>query len=192
MYPWEARELLCTLVGADSLHRERLPGQDTRVLDSMLIDILFFSIFSSIFDYLTSKNLVVLDAADFRVWDSDISREAVLCKHEVSCKSDSFKLCLHEHPEIKHIKISSSCFSFSGDIQDPPGQGPVQPALGDPASAGGLDWVTHRGPFQPQPFCDSVIFFFSSCLSAEHQEILQNRSGAEIILSVLVNLVCVL
>jgi len=29
--------------------------------------------------------------------------------------------------------------SFSGDIQDPPGQGPVQPALGDPASAGGVD-----------------------------------------------------
>jgi len=47
--------------------------------------------------------------------------------------------------------------SFSGDIQDPPGRGPVQPALGDPASAGGLDWVTHRGPFQPRPFCDPVI-----------------------------------
>ena len=31
------------------------------------------------------------------------------------------------------------CISFSGDIPDPPGQGPVQPALGDPASAGGLD-----------------------------------------------------
>ena len=29
--------------------------------------------------------------------------------------------------------------SFSGDIQDPPGRGPVQPAVGDPASAGGLD-----------------------------------------------------
>ena len=29
--------------------------------------------------------------------------------------------------------------SFSGDIQNPPGQGPVQPAVGDPASAGGLD-----------------------------------------------------
>jgi len=27
--------------------------------------------------------------------------------------------------------------SFSGDIPDPPGQGPVQPAVGDPASAGG-------------------------------------------------------
>ena len=29
--------------------------------------------------------------------------------------------------------------SFPGDIQDLPGQGPVQPAVGDPASAGGLD-----------------------------------------------------
>ena len=29
--------------------------------------------------------------------------------------------------------------SFSGDIQDPPGRGPLQPAVGDPASAGGLD-----------------------------------------------------
>ena len=28
--------------------------------------------------------------------------------------------------------------SFSGDIQDPPGEGPVQPAVGDPASAGWL------------------------------------------------------
>jgi len=29
--------------------------------------------------------------------------------------------------------------SFSGDIQDPPGQGPVRPAVGDPVLAGGLD-----------------------------------------------------
>jgi len=29
--------------------------------------------------------------------------------------------------------------TVSGDIQDPPGQGPVQPAVGDPALAGGLD-----------------------------------------------------
>jgi len=29
--------------------------------------------------------------------------------------------------------------SFSGDIQDPPGQGPLQLTVGDPASAGGLD-----------------------------------------------------
>jgi len=30
--------------------------------------------------------------------------------------------------------------SFSGDIQDPPGRGPVQPALREPASAGGWTW----------------------------------------------------
>jgi len=29
--------------------------------------------------------------------------------------------------------------SFSGDIQDPPGQGPLQPTVGGPASAGGLE-----------------------------------------------------
>jgi len=29
--------------------------------------------------------------------------------------------------------------SFSGDIQDLPGQGPLQPTVGNPASAGGLD-----------------------------------------------------
>jgi len=39
--------------------------------------------------------------------------------------------------------------SFSGDIQESPGQGPVQPALGDPALAGGLDSLIPRGPFQP-------------------------------------------
>ena len=52
-------------------------------------------------------------------------------------------------------------FSFSGDIQDPPGQCPVQPAVGDPASAGRLDWVALRSPFQPQTFCDSVMSRFS-------------------------------
>ena len=37
----------------------------------------------------------------------------------------------------------------------------VRPAVGDPASARGLDKMTHWGPFQPQPFCDSVILWFS-------------------------------
>ena len=46
--------------------------------------------------------------------------------------------------------------SLSGDIQDLSGQGPVQPAVGDPASAGGVDWTIPRGPFQPRTFCDSV------------------------------------
>jgi len=47
--------------------------------------------------------------------------------------------------------------SFSGDVQNLPGHGPVQPAVGDPALAGGLDQMIHRGPFQPPPCCDSVI-----------------------------------
>ena len=48
------------------------------------------------------------------------------------------------------------------DLQNLPGQCPVQIAVGDPASAGGLDWMTHRGSFQPQTFCDSVIHAFLS------------------------------
>jgi len=48
--------------------------------------------------------------------------------------------------------------SFSGDIQNPPGQGPVQPALCDPALAGGLDQTIPRGPFPPLLFCDFVIW----------------------------------
>jgi len=36
--------------------------------------------------------------------------------------------------------------SFSGDIQSPPGYGAVQPALGDLALAGGLDWMTPEVP----------------------------------------------
>ena len=68
--------------------------------------------------------------------------------------------------------------SFSGDIQDPPGRGPVQPAVGDPASAGGLDQMTHRGPFQPLPFCDSVkklkSTWFTSVVTFEIAELVVN------------------
>ena len=57
--------------------------------------------------------------------------------------------------------VSRQQVSFSGDIQDPPGHGPVQPAPRDPALAGGLDQAIHRGPFQPRTFCDSVILWLS-------------------------------
>ena len=46
--------------------------------------------------------------------------------------------------------------SFSESIQNPPGRGPVQPAVGDPDSSGGLDQMIPRGPFHPLWFCDSV------------------------------------
>lgn len=46
--------------------------------------------------------------------------------------------------------------SLSGAIQNVLGHVPVSAALGDPPSAGGLDWRISRGLFQPQWFCDSV------------------------------------
>ena len=64
------------------------------------------------------------------------------------------RLCLknrilkHEHEEellhsegdgaLEQAAQGGCGVSCSGDIQDPPGQGPVQPAVGDPASAGGF------------------------------------------------------
>jgi len=60
--------------------------------------------------------------------------------------------------------------SFSGDIQTLPGRGPVQPAVGDPASAGGLDQMIPRGPFQPLPCCDSVILYGSTVRLDEGSE----------------------
>ena len=47
--------------------------------------------------------------------------------------------------------------SFPGDIESPPGCVPVPPALGVPAEAVGLDEMMSRCPFQPLPFCDSVV-----------------------------------
>ena len=79
--------------------------------------------------------------------------------------------------------------SFSGDIQDPPGQGPLQPTVGDPASAGGLDWVTHRGPFQPRTFCDSVILW-SRIFSLELHLLYEVRQGWEGDLHALLHCLC--
>jgi len=47
----------------------------------------------------------------------------------------------YQHVQGKHAhRAQGGCgVSFSGDIQDLPGQGPVQPAVGDPASAGRLE-----------------------------------------------------
>ena len=40
---------------------------------------------------------------------------------------------------LEQAALGGHGFSFPGDIQDPPGRGPVQPAVGDLALAGGLD-----------------------------------------------------
>lgn len=53
-------------------------------------------------------------------------------------------------------------FSFSRDIQNLPGQNPVQPAVGEPALAQRLEVVDLQiiSPFLSQPFC---IFFSKIC-----------------------------
>ncbi|PKU43163.1 hypothetical protein llap_6525 [Limosa lapponica baueri] len=53
-----------------------------------------------------------------------------------------------------------------GDTQNPPGCIPVQPASGEPALAGGVDYIISRGPFQPLQFCDSVIHLEKRCSTA--------------------------
>ena len=40
---------------------------------------------------------------------------------------------------LEQVAQRGGGISFSGDTQNQPGQGPVQPAVGEPALAGGLD-----------------------------------------------------
>jgi len=44
-----------------------------------------------------------------------------------------------DHGALEQVAQGGCGVSFSGDIQDSPGQGPLQPTVGDPASARGLE-----------------------------------------------------
>jgi len=46
--------------------------------------------------------------------------------------------------------------SILGEVQKPSGHGHEQLDLSSPAWAEELDQISSRGPFQPQPFVDSV------------------------------------
>ena len=59
-------------------------------------------------------------------------------KFQLNMRKNFFTLRVME-PWNRQAAQRGCGVSFSGDIQDPPGQGPLQPALGDPALAGGLD-----------------------------------------------------
>ena len=51
-----------------------------------------------------------------------------------------------------------------GGVQGWAGCGSGQPGLvvGDPAHSRGLELDGHCGPFQPRPFCDSILYLASS------------------------------
>jgi len=58
---------------------------------------------------------------------------------EVPSEHEEEFLCSEGDGALEQAAQGGCGVSFSGDIQDPPGQVPVQPDVGDPASAGGLD-----------------------------------------------------
>jgi len=58
--------------------------------------------------------------------------QEVPSEHEEECPSEG-------DGALEQAAQGGCGVSFSGDIQDPPRQGLLQPTLGDPASAGGLD-----------------------------------------------------
>ena len=65
--------------------------------------------------------------------------------------------------DVHTLKVRHGVFRalhpIPGGIQGQAGCGSGQPGLlvGDPAHSRGLERDEHCGPFQPRPFCDSVI-----------------------------------
>jgi len=59
--------------------------------------------------------------------------------HPVRCVHSFFAAHSEGDGALEQAAQGGCGISFSGDTRDLPGQGPVQPAVGDPASAGGLD-----------------------------------------------------
>ena len=58
--------------------------------------------------------------------------------------------------------VQRGCASFSGDIQSPPGLGPVQPPVGDPASAGG--WTRWPTEVPSNPYHSVILWFLDAML----------------------------
>jgi len=75
------------------------------------------------------------------MWSMDTSRGEAEHGGVVVCTKSLWLVSVHQLQRscsVYRAKRVEVGVSFSGDIQDPPGQGPMQPAVGDRASAGGL------------------------------------------------------
>ena len=69
--------------------------------------------------------------------------------------------------------------SFSGDIQDLPGQGPVQATVGDPASAGG--WTRWPTEVPSNPYHSVILWFcLPVSLSAQPESFTENVLAASV------------
>jgi len=69
----------------------------------------------------------------------------------------SYHVFLHSEGEgaLEQAAQGGGGVSFSGDIQDPSGQGPLQPTVGDPASAGG--WTRRPTEVPSNPYHSVIL-----------------------------------
>ena len=67
-----------------------------------------------------------------------LERSARWQSHDVPPKHEE-ELLHSEGEGALEQAAQGGCGIFSGDIEDLPGQGPLQPAVGDPDAAGGVD-----------------------------------------------------
>jgi len=76
----------------------------------------------------------------FTSWSFKESTKSSQTEEEEVLSEDEEELLPSEGDGALAQAAQGGCgVSFSGDIQDLPGRGPLQPTVGDPASAGGLD-----------------------------------------------------
>ena len=91
----------------------------------------------------------------------DKGQRAQTAAEEVPSEHEEELLCFEGDGALEQAAQGGCGVSFSGDIQNSPGHGPVQPALGDPALSGGIGLDDLQRSL-PTPnihwFCDSVKY----------------------------------
>lgn len=110
------------------------------------------------------KYLKVRMGSDFSVVPSNkISCNGHKLKHRKFHLNVKKKISTEiESESVKALEQGAGCrFSFSRDIQNLPGQNPVQPGVGEPALAQGLEVVDLQiiSPFQFQPFYNFFLTY---------------------------------